>query len=280
MTKTIDLAVCAIFPAIIFDLIFLFRAGIKTDDCGPLSHLLNHKIFVSRHCGRLLCDLISTLSRYDNYAIIIADDHITGENRHVTTTDGAVDFNRFVTGQVRRGRRTLIIGGHVESSNVHHIAKSPIRLAQGIIIEAQFQGLQIPSDIAVIGFGDQEFSKEIEPPLTTVQIDRDALGQTAAQLLLQRLAGDAIDHTTVDPGFQIIRRRSAQVSPFFKPLVFCDELTTQRKSICCLTHGNMIKKLILLFTSILAVWCVKPLSAILKYRSILRFSKRVFLPAN
>lgn len=82
-------------------------------------------------------------------------------------------------------------------------------LAQGVIIEAQFQGLHIPSDIAVIGFGDQEFSKEIEPPLTTVQIDRDALGQTAAQLLLQRLAGDAIDHTTVDLGFQIIRRRSA-----------------------------------------------------------------------
>ena len=33
-------------------------------------------------------------------------------------------------------------------------------------------------------------------------------------------------------------------------------------------------------TSILAVWCVKLLSAILKYLSILRFSKTVFLPAN
>ena len=35
-----------------------------------------------------------------------------------------------------------------------------------------------------------------------------------------------------------------------------------------------------LLTSILVVWCVKPLSAILKYLSILRFSKTVFLPAN
>lgn len=44
-------------------------------------------------------------------------------------------------------------------------------------------GLQIPRDIAAVGFGDYELAKFVDPPLTTVQFDMYQMGVIAAQRL-------------------------------------------------------------------------------------------------
>lgn len=82
-------------------------------------------------------------------------------------------------------------------------------LAHGVIIEAAARGIRVPGDIAVLGFGDQEFAADVEPPLTTVRVDREAFGREAADALLSRLEGKTSDGVTIDLGFEIVRRRSA-----------------------------------------------------------------------
>lgn len=82
-------------------------------------------------------------------------------------------------------------------------------LAHGVIIEAGARGLAMPQDIAVIGFADQEFSADVEPSITTVQVDREAFGRSAADALLARLEGGNKGPQAIDLGFQIIRRGSA-----------------------------------------------------------------------
>ncbi|MFS2222684.1 LacI family DNA-binding transcriptional regulator [Pantoea sp. B65] len=82
-------------------------------------------------------------------------------------------------------------------------------LAQGAIMEAQARQLQIPQQLAVIGFGDLEFAAWNQPAITTVRIDRLAIGRTAARLLVARLAGEAVSVPIVDIGFTIIERGSA-----------------------------------------------------------------------
>lgn len=82
-------------------------------------------------------------------------------------------------------------------------------LAHGVIIEAQARGLRVPEDIAVIGFGDQEFAAEVEPPLTTIKVDREAFGRAAADILLERFATGENTVSKVDLGFEMIERRSA-----------------------------------------------------------------------
>lgn len=82
-------------------------------------------------------------------------------------------------------------------------------IAHGIIIEAGVRGLRIPEDVAVIGFGDQDFAEFVEPALTTVRVDREALGRMAAEALLARIHGQAPPESVTDIGFEIVRRRSA-----------------------------------------------------------------------
>jgi LacI family transcriptional regulator len=50
-------------------------------------------------------------------------------------------------------------------------------------------GLQVPGDIAVMGFDDIPLARQLNPPLTTVRQFQRQLGRRAAELLLERLAG-------------------------------------------------------------------------------------------
>lgn len=81
--------------------------------------------------------------------------------------------------------------------------------AQGVLVEAQARGLSVPGDIAVIGFGDQEFAASTEPGLTSIRIDRHVLGRVAANALVDRFAGAEALETVHDIGFELIRRGSA-----------------------------------------------------------------------
>ena len=82
-------------------------------------------------------------------------------------------------------------------------------LAHGVLIEAHARGLAVPADIAVIGFGDQDYAANVDPSLTTVRVDREALGAAAAEAILSRLKREERQENVVDIGFHIIRRNSA-----------------------------------------------------------------------
>ncbi len=82
-------------------------------------------------------------------------------------------------------------------------------MAHGVVLEAQARGLSVPGDIAVIGFGDLDFAAYMSPPLSTVRIDRFAIGRLAAEALLTRLAGGRVARKVVDVGFEIVERATS-----------------------------------------------------------------------
>lgn len=82
------------------------------------------------------------------------------------------------------------------------------QLAQGVLVEAQVRGLRVPEDLAVCGFGDAAFAAHTHPPITTVHVDGAAIGRLAAQRVIDRCQGVAIDQAIVDVGFRIVERRS------------------------------------------------------------------------
>ncbi|MYM22725.1 substrate-binding domain-containing protein [Duganella sp. FT135W] len=81
-------------------------------------------------------------------------------------------------------------------------------LAHGVLIEAQSRGLRVPEDLAIMGFGDLNFSGYTNPPLSTVKVDGAKIGAMSAQALLNRLDGDDTAERIVNTGFELIQRGS------------------------------------------------------------------------
>jgi LacI family transcriptional regulator len=70
------------------------------------------------------------------------------------------------------------------------IAASNDMLAVGCYTALEEAGLRCPEDVSVIGFNDMPFIDRLRPPLSTIAFPHYQVGTEAAQLLLERLAGD------------------------------------------------------------------------------------------
>lgn len=62
-------------------------------------------------------------------------------------------------------------------------------MALGILRALTEQGLRVPGDISLVGFDDIDFCQYVTPPLTTVRLDRAAMGRGAVQRLVAMVEG-------------------------------------------------------------------------------------------
>ena len=82
-------------------------------------------------------------------------------------------------------------------------------LALGLLTEALVLGIAVPKQLAVIGFGDTHFARDLHPALTTVRIDGTRIGQEAARCIVDRVEGRAAPKHVIDIGFTLVERASA-----------------------------------------------------------------------
>lgn len=81
-------------------------------------------------------------------------------------------------------------------------------LAQGGLLAALRLGIAVPQRLAIAGFNDLAGSDQMWPPLTTIRTPRVEIGESAAAMLLQLMRGEAVTHSCVDVGWQLVRRQS------------------------------------------------------------------------
>lgn len=59
------------------------------------------------------------------------------------------------------------------------------RVAMGLYDAVRVRGLKVPTDLAIVGFDNQEvIAAHLRPPLTTVQLPHYELGATGIRILL------------------------------------------------------------------------------------------------
>jgi LacI family gluconate utilization system Gnt-I transcriptional repressor len=78
-------------------------------------------------------------------------------------------------------------------------------LAFGALTEARVQGIAVPDQLAICGFGNFELGAASEPPISTVNVEGGTIGRTAASFLLDRLGGEDGPRKT-DVPFHIVER--------------------------------------------------------------------------
>lgn len=81
-------------------------------------------------------------------------------------------------------------------------------LAVALAIEAMKRGLAVPGDLAIASFDDHEIGRILDPPLTGLDIPREAIGRRAAEIIAGRLKGAPAVERRVDMGFALAARAS------------------------------------------------------------------------
>lgn len=113
-----------------------------------------------------------------------------------TIEDGARAFRKLLA---RKPRCTAVICGNDV-------------LAVGALCEAKRMGIRVPQDVSITGFDDIDLATVTDPPLTTVHVPHRRMGQAAARMLLNRMAG-VLENDCVEFETEIIERGSLGPAP-------------------------------------------------------------------
>ena len=85
-------------------------------------------------------------------------------------------------------------------------------LAVGALRALHDHGVQVPAEMAIIGFDDIDMAAYVQPPLTTVRAYPEQMGKAAVQLLAERFEGrEAPSHTII--GTKLIIRETCGGTP-------------------------------------------------------------------
>nr|WP_288498029.1 LacI family DNA-binding transcriptional regulator [uncultured Pseudomonas sp.] len=105
----------------------------------------------------------------------------------------------------REGLSQLLAAGHAP----HVIVCSSDTVAQGILAEAASRGIEVPGQLAVMGFGDLSSAAHLHPALSTVSVDGGRMGREVAKALLQRFRDEGESAPVrLDTGFTLVERQT------------------------------------------------------------------------
>lgn len=93
-------------------------------------------------------------------------------------------------------------------------------LALGVLFECQRRNIEVPGQVAIVGFNDLDFCKSSFPSLTSVSTEREQMGTWAARSILDIIRGNGQrpDRRSIDIGFTINERGSSARSPNRTPI--------------------------------------------------------------
>ncbi|MBU1314511.1 MAG: LacI family DNA-binding transcriptional regulator [Alphaproteobacteria bacterium] len=115
---------------------------------------------------------------------------------------------RYTLDDAREAARQILTGIHVPTA----IACGNDVLAYGVMLEAERRGLNVPTDLSVVGFDDLEWSRHLRPALTTLHVPTDLTWKGAGEYLLARLEGHRVpNHYEVD--YSLVVRESTASPP-------------------------------------------------------------------
>jgi LacI family transcriptional regulator len=87
-------------------------------------------------------------------------------------------------------------------------------LAFGALDCLKSRGVGVPSQVSVVGYDDFQFAAACDPPLTSIHINCEEMGEVGFQLLQNRLHGGAISHPLrIFVGPELVARRSTGPAP-------------------------------------------------------------------
>jgi len=83
----------------------------------------------------------------------------------------------------------------------------------GVLQTLQARGVDVPGEVAVVGFTDTEATQAVDPPLTVVRTPWEEVGQMAVEMALDLAAGRKIDDRVLVAYELVVRQSCGCISP-------------------------------------------------------------------
>lgn len=144
-----------------------------------------------------------SMRRYNGYAAALGGKGLRIDPTLVVQGDFSRDSGRQQAAALFAARPTAIFSSNDE-------------MAVGVIEAADARGISIPGDISLVGFDDNAVAKSCRPRLTTVRQPLEEMGETASQLLVERIRNPGKPNAHAQVPFQVIERDS--VAPYLGSL--------------------------------------------------------------
>lgn len=136
-----------------------------------------------------------SMRRYNGYASALGGKRLVPDPALVAMGDFSRESGRQQAGALFAAKPTAIFASNDE-------------MAAGIIEAANGAGIAIPGDISLVGFDDNAIAKTSRPRLTTVRQPLEEMGESACQLLIERVRNPAKTAAHEQVPFQIVERDS------------------------------------------------------------------------
>ncbi len=124
-------------------------------------------------------------------------DKISGEGGEMVRTITATEPSSIGLGRDNIGR---LLSRRTEFDVIYC---SNDAVAVGAMLACLGEGIDIPGEVAIAGFGGFEIASAMPIPLTTIRSPRYEMGRISAQLVLDRLAGDSTAEVE-QPRFEVV----------------------------------------------------------------------------
>lgn len=86
-------------------------------------------------------------------------------------------------------------------------------MAMGALCAADEMGLRVPQDVSLIGYDNVRNARYFTPALTTIHQPKDSLGETAFNMLLDRIVNKREEPQSIEVHPRLIERRSVADGP-------------------------------------------------------------------
>jgi LacI family transcriptional regulator len=116
------------------------------------------------------------LRRFEGYRQAMRENKLKAVSILPRNPQGFVDFGQKSVARIlsRQPRPTAVVAGNDE-------------IAYGIWRSLQRHAVKVPDDISLVGFDDREEAVLMDPPLSTVRVHKEEIGETCMKMLLERL---------------------------------------------------------------------------------------------
>lgn len=161
------------------------------------------KELIENGCNKILMirdyrDVMPMVERYNGYVKALEESGLTYNTNYVLKVEIGIEQGKNAIKEVLK-KKDLEFDG---------IFAAVDWLALGAVLALEEEGIRVPEDIKVVGYDNITLAKYNKPSITSINQDKNALGEQAAESLLEMIENEVSAQNVITIPVELVKRQS------------------------------------------------------------------------